>query len=269
MKYVVFLDILGFKERIKYLNQKSSIQFMTDFSSTIHRLWDNNENFKLHLDGYIVSDSLVLSTKDTTSTSLTLLVDAVKTICSKEFSENSILMRGAITKGEFDILEAKELQSLSKRLIVGQAYVDAYLLEGSVKTLGIVLSSEVFEDVNELNSRNEYFIEEEKINNQKSYILRYLSIDFLMDMSNLKKFIYLATTAKWLPHYYNALYFSLKKEDQKKVSQVFSNIITLINDNEPSEHWRDLDLFIENAFDSNVIYYFRRMFLGFLRSKIN
>jgi hypothetical protein len=143
------------------------------------------------------------------------------------------------------------------------------LLEGSVKTLGIVLSAAVFEDVNALDSRNEYSIAEENIKDQKSYILRYLSIDFLMNKSNLKKYIHLATTAKWLPHYYNALYFSMKNQDTKKVSQIFNNIIEIINGIEPSEHWRELDLFIENAFDSNVISDFQTRFLCFLRSKIS
>lgn len=269
MKYVVYLDILGFKERLKALNQVSAKKFISDFSSTIYDLWSGNQAFEQNLNGYIVSDSLIINTKNTTASSLEVLLEAVEHICRNEFSENSIFLRGAIAKGEFDKLEAKELKSLGKGLIVGQAYVDAYLLEGSVKTLGIVLANDVYDDVKTLSSPRKQAITEESIKNEKSYVLRYLSIEFLMDSNNLDKFVRLAASAKWLPHYYNALYFSMKNEDSKKVAQIFENIVTIINETEPSEHWRDLDVFIQNAFSENVIYEFQKRFLGFLRSKIH
>jgi len=268
MKYVVFLDILGFKERLKSLDQFSAKQFIADFSSTVYDLWNGNQAFEQNLDGYIVSDSLIISTKNTASSSLEVLLEAVESICRNEFSRNTVLLRGAIAKGEFDKLEAKELKSLGKGLIVGQAYVDAYILEGSVKTLGIVLSNDVYEDIKNLSSLKKQSIIEENIRNEISYVLRYLSIDFLMDITNLDKFIKLASSAKWLPHYYNALYFSMKNEDSKKASKIFENIIMNINDSEPSEHWRDLDIFIHNAFHDDVISDFQKRFLGFIRSKI-
>lgn len=253
MKYVAFLDILGFKERLKALNQVNAKQYITDFSATIYNLWEGNEAFDQVLSGYIISDSLIINTNNTALSSLEVLLEAVESICRNEFSENSVLLRGAIAKGEFDKLEAKELKSLGKGLIVGQAYVDAYLLEGSVKTLGIVLSNDVYDDIKTLSSLKKHSITEESIKNEKSYVLRYLGIDFLMDSKNLRKFVKLATNAKWLPHYYNALYFSMKNEDSKKVSQMFDNIVSIINDTEPSEHWRDLDIFIQNAFVEAVI----------------
>jgi len=125
MKYVLFLDILGFKERLKGLRQGDAKDFISRFSSTVFNQWSRNDKCDRSLKGYIVSDS---------SQSLEDLLDVTESICQDEFSQNSILMRGAIAKGEYDKLEAKELESLGKGLIVGQAYVDAYLLEGSVKT---------------------------------------------------------------------------------------------------------------------------------------
>jgi hypothetical protein len=259
---------LGFKERLKALKQGSAKEFISDFSSTIYSLWNGNADFENHLTGYIVSDSLIINTKNISDSALCALLDAIVAICCDEFSKNSVLLRGAIAKGEFDKLEAKELKTLSKGLIVGQAYVDAYLLEGTMKTLGIVLSSETYADIQVLDTSKKYIVAEETINGEKCYALRYLSINYLLDRKNLDTFIRLANDAKWLPHYYNALYFSLKNEDSKKANQVFQNIISILNRNEPSEHWRELDLFIQNSFADGVLPSYQQRFLSFLRNCI-
>ena len=267
MKYVLFLDILGFKERLKRLPQGEAKNFISRFSSIVYNQWNGNEKCIRNLEGYIVSDSLIINTKDTSSRSLEDLLDVTKAICQDEFSYNSILMRGAIAKGEFDKLEAKELSSLQKGLIVGQAYVDAYLLEGSVKTLGIVLSKEVYEDTQVLN-RDGLSILVEIVNKEKSFVLRYLDIDYLLNAQRLEKFVKLASESEWLPHFYNTIYFSMKNENVYKADQVFHNIISLINRNEPSEHWRELDTFIQNAFADGVIADCQTRFLRFIRSKL-
>jgi len=267
MKYVLFLDILGFKERLKGLHQGEAKDFISRFSSTVYDQWNGNVKCDRSLKGYIVSDSLIINTNDTSSQSLEDLLDITEAICRDEFSQNSILMRGAIAKGEYDKLEAKELKSLGKGLIVGQAYVDAYLLEGSVKTLGIVLSKEVYEDVQVLD-RSDFSISEEAANKGKSYVFRYLNINYLLDAQRLEKFVNLAAESKWLPHFYNALYFSMKNENANKVDQVFCNIVSLINKTEPSEHWRELDSFVQNAFADGVIAECQTRFLRFIRSKL-
>ncbi len=267
MKYVLFLDILGFKDRLKGLPQGDAKDFISRFSSTVYNQWNGNERCDRSLKGYIVSDSLIINTNDTTQQSLEDLLDVSEAICRDEFSQNSILMRGAIAKGEYDKLEAKELRSLGKGLIVGQAYVDAYLLEGSVKTLGIVLSKEVYEDAQVL-KRGDFSISEETVKKEKSFVFRYLNIDYLLEAQRLEKFVNLAAESKWLPHFYNALYFSMKNENANKADQVFYNIISLINRNEPSEHWRELDSFIQNAFADGVIADCQTRFLRFIRSKL-
>lgn len=86
----------------------------------------------------------------------------IKEICRSEFTENGILIRGAIAKGEFDKIPATELPKLQKQLIVGQAYVDAYLLENSVKVIGINLSKEVYQDIRNANISYDIF-EEKKV----------------------------------------------------------------------------------------------------------
>ena len=149
-KYVAFLDILGFKEKLKKLKQKDAKSFIGRFSTTAFEQWENMS--PTLVEGYIVSDSFILYTRDTSTQAVSQLLALVEKICQQEFIDNGILIRGAIAKGEFDRVEAREIPSLRKGLIVGQAYVDAYLvdaylMEGSIKTAGIALTDEVFQDI--------------------------------------------------------------------------------------------------------------------------
>lgn len=267
MKYVAFLDILGFKQKLKGLNQKEAKTYINDFSTTIANVWRSHSVDAIN--GYIVSDSVIIYSNDTSIKALQQLISVIDAICKESFKVNTILVRGAIAKGEFDELKAEELSSLKNGLIVGQAYIDAYLLEGTVKTLGIVLSKDVHDDYlnAELTAKQ---ILHETLDGETYNIYRYLELEFLSEPQNLVNFIKLATSANWLPHYYNALYFALKHETaEKKINQVFSDIITVINNDSPTENWRTLDMFIKNAFESDVIRGFQTRFLKFLRGKIS
>lgn len=166
MKYVAFLDILGFKNKLAQIPQHEAKNFIGDFSSTVYSVFRQQPE---NINGFIVSDSIVLSTNDVMQESLIALVNTVQIICREEFSQNGILIRGAIAKGEFDDMPAKELSNLQKRLIVGQAYVDAYLLENSTKMIGINLSEAVYCDLR--NCDICFDVMSEKIEKNDHYIL--------------------------------------------------------------------------------------------------
>jgi len=266
-KYVLFLDILGFKKRLKVLNQKGAKRFISRFSSTVYRQWKEYEKFDNGLEGYIFSDSLIISTKDASPESLVDLLKIAKDICQKELSENRYLMRGGLEKGEYDKLKAIELNTLEKGLVVGQAYIDAYLLEGSLKTTSIILSEKVYEDARNLNQKD-FSISEELVGAKNSYVFNYLGHDFLLDRQILEKFTEQAIKSKWLPHYYNGLYFSLKNEKTEKVDQVFTKIISTINGSEPSEHKSDLDCFEKKASAKGVVFGAQNEFSRYFRSKL-
>lgn len=265
MKYVLFLDILGFKDRLKGLSQKNAKELVSRFSSTIYDEWKDNEKCKRSLEGYIVSDSLIINTQDTSLQSLNDLLDVAKALCQKVFSQNEVLLRGAIAKGEYDKIAANELSTLCKNLFVGQAYVDAYLLEGSVKTLGIVLSKEVFEEL-ENSGRKDLSVYDEKINGDKKCILIYMELEYLLEQQNLSKLIKLAIKSNWLPHYYNTIYISMKKDYSTKTDVLFNRILDILKNTENG--WRDLDKFICNAFDKEVNGDFQKRFLRFIRNKL-
>lgn len=266
MKYVAFLDILGFKETLKKMKQLEAEEYISKFSSTAFKEWEKIK--PALLEGYIVSDSFIIYSKSVSEDSLKALLRLVDSICKKEFSENSILIRGAIASGDFERIKAKELVSLKKGLIVGQAYIDAYLLEGSIKMPGIALSESVYKDLNNIDefSKNLFDVKKGKEN---IHILRYLSVDYFLEEMRLEQFVCLATNSQWLPHYYNAIYFAFARENNdKKVQQVFANIFNLVCKGNPRDYWRDIDRFIRNAFHPDVDDRFQTRLLKYLRAKI-
>ena len=170
MKYVAFLDILGFKNYLENNNQEQAKKYIADFSESISSIWHecNTET----LSGLIVSDSVILYSKDTRVESLRKLVDVIIQICKYEFVNNSILIRGALTKGNFERQNPTGEVALSKELIVGQAYVDAYHLESKIKVAGIIMNGDVYADLTET-SFDESTIEELKDTTESNlYLLK-------------------------------------------------------------------------------------------------
>lgn len=262
MKYVAFLDILGFKNTLRNLKHSGAKSYIVKFSLEIYNEWKRNN--KNSLDGYVISDSLIINSKDVSEKSLHDIINVTYEICRKEFIKNGILLRGGIAKGDFDKLNAESIDSLQKGLIVGQAYVDAYLLEGSNKLIGISMSKDVYSDICNFDFFNRDIVAEDD-----KYILRYIDIKLLMNPDNLYEFIKSAKESKWKPHYYNTIYFAIKGEKSKSsIDLVFSNIINAVCNYKPGENWRDIDNFIKNAFSENVMPGFQTRFLKYLRKKI-
>jgi len=262
MKYVAFLDILGFKNKLKKLSQNDAKNYIGDFSATVYSLFQNTDN----INGYIVSDSIILYSNDITPISLKDIVSLVIEICKEEFTQNGILIRGAISKGEFDRMPAVELPQLQKQLIVGQAYVDAYLLEDSMKSIGVILNREVYQDIIELNIDVNCFDDSSK--NEEKYVLGYFDFEYINKSDNLLKFVNLAIDSNWLPHYYNALYLAIKDiKNNNRIYQLFDNLIACIGN--PSENRTEIDKFIKNTFNDDVIFYYQTRFLGYIRDRMS
>lgn len=212
MRYVAFLDILGFKETLKNLEHDDAIKYIKDFASLVYNKFSKVEPNR-KVKGYIFSDSIILYTTDIKNESLLALINLIRDICRDEFEVNKVLLRGGLARGPFDKVPASELEALEKGLIVGKAFVDAYILESSAKVLGITISNDVKTDMSRYTMYSNF-------NN----ILSYVDIDFLFKNNNLRDFIKMAFNSNWLPHYYNTLYFATKNERNNKVEELFHKI---------------------------------------------
>ena len=239
MKYVAFLDILGFKETLKKLEHDDAIKYIKNFASVVYNKFSRVESDR-NIKGYIFSDSIILYTNDTKDGSLSALINLIRDICRDEFEVNKVLLRGGLTRGAFDKVPASELKALEKGLIVGKAFVDAYRLESSVKVIGIMLSDSVKKDMSRCTLYS-------NINN----LLNYIDIDFLFKNNNLRDFIKLAFNSDWRPHYYNTLYFVIKNEhNSNKVEKLFSEIKMILEELDSNRNL--VRTFWEKGFSENV-----------------
>ena len=90
------------------------------------------------------------------------------------------------------------------------------------------------------------------------YLLKYITLDFLLEDNNLSQFVNLANQSNWLEHYYNTLSFALQKErSSKKKKKLFVKIVQIVSDSKENS----LELFIENAFKDGVEKHFKAYFL--------
>ena len=267
-KYVAFLDVLGFKSKMKKMSQTEAEDFIRDFSQLLYDEWIKEElNQDDLINGFIVSDSIIVHTKDTSSVALGRLLDYIITVCRRCFSYKGILLRCAIAKGDYSHLKATGFNNLQKGLIVGAAYIEAYTLESASKTSAIITTRVVRDDIEE-HFPGEYTFELENSEKGTVYLLKWLSLDYLLNTEYLSQFCEKAIEADWIPLFYNTLYlcFSCEK-NVKKRDQIFYNICSYISNREGSSY-AVLDRFISRAFEKDVNPNFQKMFSRFLRMQI-
>lgn len=267
-KYVAFLDILGFKDKMKRMTQTEAENFIRSFSQMLYDEWvleGLNQNDLVN--GFIVSDSIIVHTKDTFPEALKRILNYIITVCQKCFSHKGILLRCAITKGEYSHLEATGFENLQKGLIVGSAYIEAYTLESASKTSAIITTGTVRDDIEEYFPGG-YTFEQENTEKDTFYLLKWLFLDYLLVFDNLSRFCEKAIEADWIPLHYNTLYlcFSCEKNVNKR-DQIFYDICRYIRQRD-SNYYNVLDKFISKAFEKDVNARFQKMFSRFLRMQI-
>lgn len=126
-RFVVFFDIMGFKDRVSRNSHKKIFQELSKFRNHITRILSEHAD---PVEIYQFSDSIVLFTQDTSHQSF----KNISTIASKIINEAIFLgipLKGAIASGEITC-------DSSKQLFFGQALIDAYLLEENVYYYGVV-----------------------------------------------------------------------------------------------------------------------------------
>lgn len=128
-RFVAFLDIMGFKDRVARTNHAQLLEQLTNFNREITSYIGKYKNSEIQLAQF--SDSIILFSNDTTSISLQTLAEVTRGIMQTAINLQ-IPMKGAIAQGKITC-------DIPKQLFFGQALIDAYLLEENINYYGILV----------------------------------------------------------------------------------------------------------------------------------
>ena len=154
-RFVVFLDIMGFKDRVARNSADELYKELTDFNKDIttiinstfvvktkeeNKQEDNSEakliSKKEIEEGILLaqfSDSIVLFSSDNSAKSLKTITEVAAKIMQHAINrEKPIPLKGALAEGHITC-------DMSKQLFFGQSLIDAYLLEENILFYGIAV----------------------------------------------------------------------------------------------------------------------------------
>lgn len=272
IKYVSFVDMLGFKDLVQRSTQEQACKTVEDFSSLFYSTWQElNYQEDNKICGFIVSDCAIIYTSSDSPEELDLILRLLLRIFPESIYKNGIMLRASITKGNFEAIPSTDIKNLGKRLIVGKAYVDAYMLESQFKGSQIIFGEDVVRDIEEIND-SDYTIKNisrEDSANEKYFSLQWASVDEFVKDENIKCFIDLAVKSNWNSHYYSTIHLFVKDiSNQKKKKDIFDKIWSIIASCD-SLSKSNTDNFITKAFVPEVDFHFKRMIAKYLRDSVD
>jgi len=141
-RFVAFLDILGFKDKVQrkeHLEVYNELKMLSDIQKELDNILSKSQ-YGTRLkpgDIYIVnfSDSIVVFSKNDSIDSLEVLLFSLRFIFMNSIL-NKIAIKGDIAHGVITV-------NKSLNLFVGQPIIDAYLIEEEVNYLGAVCHSSI------------------------------------------------------------------------------------------------------------------------------
>ena len=145
-RFVAFLDIMGFKERVARTEHDRLLDLLTNFNRDITRYVGKYKNAEIQLAQF--SDSIVLFSNDDTPESLKTLAEVTRGIMQTAI-KLQIPIKGAIAQGKMTC-------DFPKQLFFGQALIDAYLLEESIHYYGILVHHTAESSVIQLENDNDF-----------------------------------------------------------------------------------------------------------------
>ncbi len=270
MKYVAFIDTLGFKQRITKISHEEAVEVIRLINQTVFNLW-REFNFDQHssIRGRTFSDSIIIHSRGESIEELEKILKFIMKLYRTSITVCDLPLRGGIALGEFDDFQSVEFNNLQKGIVVGTAFIDAYLMESSNNVKGSKL---LFgQEINLKVERQLKKFQTQKVKTDKDgktiYELKWGDLIFLTESKYiaLNKFIDLATKSKWLDHYFGTLETFLIKESTYNRNEIYTRIIEKLR---RDYKYNELDNFIENYLKSESATYTKRSFLSFLRNKL-
>ena len=175
-RFVVFLDIMGFKERVArnthdslYAELTIFNREVTDIIGTYNEIANIPERLEKEVSDTALkgadkdtnkiflaqfSDSIVIFSSGNTKNDLKIISNVAKDIMKKAIEmENPIPLKGALAEGVITCVD-------SKSLFFGQALIDAYLLEENIQYYGIVVHHSAEQSVRKYANDSNVFVEQ-------------------------------------------------------------------------------------------------------------
>ncbi len=141
-KFVLYLDIMGFKERVNRVNVEELKQQLLQFKTKnkkLKPLLNGGQPDNTLIEMAQFSDSIVLVSRDSTTDDLNRISKAA-TILMQTALQTGFALRGAMAKGDMVFDNAHQL-------FFGKALVDAYLLEEELCYYGVVFHESMEESI--------------------------------------------------------------------------------------------------------------------------
>lgn len=136
-RYIVFLDIMGFKDRVARTEHNKLLEELNMFNSNISKHIKEHKEHGIELSQF--SDSILIYSSNSDIKSLEIISEVVSKVMRTSIS-SKIPLKGAIAKGTVTC-------DTIKQLYFGQALIDAYLLEENVKYYGVLAHNSVEADI--------------------------------------------------------------------------------------------------------------------------
>lgn len=144
-RYVGFFDIIGFKSWVAIDGSKSVFEYIKGYLDMMIKQSlpgaivnsDLSVEYEVkYVDYVFFSDSIVFYSKDNSYESLHSLITACNSFMNVFISGVSYLTRGGIAYGEF-------YSDMETNSYVGQALIDAYILEENIDWLGVCFDKSI------------------------------------------------------------------------------------------------------------------------------
>ncbi|MCF2583261.1 hypothetical protein [Bacteroides caecigallinarum] len=146
-RYIVFLDIMGFKDRVARTKHEELLSMLNDFNQRISKHILEHKEHGIRLSQF--SDSILIYSSDNKQSSLQTISEVSSKVMETAIN-SGIPLKGAIAKGVITC-------DISKQLYFGQALIDAYLLEENVKYYGVLAHNSVEADIKVLEEKGLLF----------------------------------------------------------------------------------------------------------------
>lgn len=148
-RFVTFLDIMGFKDRVARTTHEDLLVQLSEFNRSVTLQVLRYSDKKIQLAQF--SDSIVLFSNDDTPESLETIAKVSRSIM-RDAIARQIPLKGAIAQGIITC-------DVAKQLFFGQALIDAYLLEENIHYYGILAHHSAEQSVIRLDKKsgNSYF----------------------------------------------------------------------------------------------------------------